>query len=239
VRRLPTLTTDCESWDGPYRRGRASMHRSTLCSISRQWLPSAFRSIYATPWYRIRRPMPNVSTMSTSPYKYVHDVERLDCYQPGGYHPITIGEKIRDRYTIVHKLGFGSYSTTWLARDEQLGKYVAIKIGTSDHISKEIDLLSQLSAVAENTRPGRKLIPSILDRFVLHGPNGTHPCSVTAPARCSLAEVSEPGSGPFQLCVARSLAAQLAVAVAYIHHLGYVHGGEQMKFPPGGISGHL
>lgn len=241
VRRLPTSTTGCESWDSSYRRVRASMRRSTLCSISRQWLPSTFRPFFATPCYRTRRRIPNVSAMSTSPYKdtNIDDVERPDYYRPGGYHPIKIGERLRDRYAIVHKLGSGSYSTIWLARDEQLDKYVAIKIGTADHSSKEIDILSQLSAVAENTQPGRRLIPLILDRFVLHGPNGIHPCSVTAPARCSLAEVLEPGSGPFQLCVARSLAAQLAMAVAYIHHFGYVHGGELMNCFLGGMSGHL
>lgn len=167
--------------------------------------------------------------MPTSPYEHIDDVERLDYYRPGGYHPIEIGERLRDRYIIVHKLGSGSYSTLWLARDELLAKYVAIKVGTADHGSKEVDLLSQLSArAAENAQLGGNLIPWILDHFNLDGPNGTHPCSVTAPARCSLAEALEPGSGPFQLRVARSLAAQLAMAVAYVHQLGYVHGGEYL-----------
>ncbi|TQN65402.1 Serine/threonine-protein kinase spk-1 [Colletotrichum shisoi] len=163
--------------------------------------------------------------MPTSPYEHIDDVESLDFYRPGGYHPIEIGARLRDRYIVVHKLGFGSYSTLWLARDEQLAKYVAIKVGAADHSSKEVDILSRFSARAvENVRLGGSLIPLILDRFTLNGPNGTHPCSVTAPARCNLAEVLEPGSGPFQLCVARSLAAQLAMAVAYVHHLGCVHG---------------
>ncbi|GKT59583.1 protein kinase domain-containing protein [Colletotrichum tofieldiae] len=170
-----------------------------------------------------------MSTMPTSPYEHIDDVERLDFYRPGGYHPIEIGERLRDRYIVVHKLGFGRYSTLWLARDEQLAKYVAVKVGTADHSSKEVDILSQFSARAvENVQLGGRLIPLILDRFNLDGPNGTHPCSVTAPARCNLAEVLEPGSGPFQLRVARSLAAQLAIAVAYVHHLGYVHGDVHM-----------
>ncbi|KAG7115266.1 Serine/threonine-protein kinase spk-1 like [Verticillium longisporum] len=166
-----------------------------------------------------------MSTTSTSPYEHIDDVERLDYYRPGGYHPIEIGDRLRDRYTTVHKLGSGTYSTLWLTRDEQLSKYVAIKVDTADHSSKEIDVLSQLSArAAENAQVPGNFIPLILDRFNLDGPNGTHPCYVTAPARCNLAEVLEPGSGPFPLRFARSLAAQLAMAVAYVHHLGYVHG---------------
>ncbi|EEY15839.1 protein kinase domain-containing protein [Verticillium alfalfae VaMs.102] len=106
------------------------------------------------------------------------------------------------------------HSTLWLARDEQLSKYVALKVATADHNSKEIDLLSQLSALAdENAQDPRNFIPLILDRFNLDGPNGTHPCYVTAPARCNLAEALDPGCGPFPLRVARSLATQLAMAV--------------------------
>ncbi|KAM7212789.1 Protein kinase-like domain containing protein, partial [Rhypophila decipiens] len=53
---------------------------------------------------------------------------------------------------------------------------------------------------------------------------GTHSCIVTVPARCSLKETREAsGPGLFQLDVARSLAAQLAMSVGYVHSRGYVH----------------
>jgi hypothetical protein len=40
------------------------------------------------------------------------DVEDLERYTPGGYHPTLIGDTFcSGRYTIVHKLGFGGYST--------------------------------------------------------------------------------------------------------------------------------
>ena len=46
--------------------------------------------------------------------------EDLGNYCPGGYHPILLNDKLHDgRYEIVHKLGFGSFSTVWLARDHR------------------------------------------------------------------------------------------------------------------------
>lgn len=38
-------------------------------------------------------------------------------YCPGGYHPIQLGDVLADRYRVKRKLGFGIYSTVWLAED--------------------------------------------------------------------------------------------------------------------------
>lgn len=35
------------------------------------------------------------------------------------------------RYRVVDKLGFGGYSTVWLARDTQARRYVAVIVGTT------------------------------------------------------------------------------------------------------------
>lgn len=43
--------------------------------------------------------------------------EDLDRYRPGGYHPVHLGDVFNDRYVVVRKLGYGQYSTVWLARD--------------------------------------------------------------------------------------------------------------------------
>jgi serine/threonine protein kinase len=77
------------------------------------------------------------SSISSNPgpvYERLEDVERLEYYRPGGYHPIQIGNYLHERYRIVHKLGYGSFSTVWLARDEQASKYVAVKLCTADAI---------------------------------------------------------------------------------------------------------
>ena len=50
------------------------------------------------------------------------DEEDLEDYRPGGYHPVSIGDDFSaGRYVIVRKLGWGHFSTVWLARDN---KYV-------------------------------------------------------------------------------------------------------------------
>ena len=44
--------------------------------------------------------------------------ERVSLYRPGGYHPVCLGDTFNEkRYTIIHKLGWGGFSTVWLARD--------------------------------------------------------------------------------------------------------------------------
>ncbi|KAG6172709.1 hypothetical protein E4U27_006942 [Claviceps purpurea] len=172
--------------------------------------------------------------MSTSPvsgdHVLIEDVEDIDRYRPGGYHPIHIDDRLNERYRIVDKLGHGGYSTVWLSVDEQTTNYVAVKIGTSSARADrvEIDVLSHMAQnpLSHNIpETNRLLIPPILDHFEISGPNGTHPCLVTPPARCSLREVK--GclfSGFFELDVARSLAAQLVMALSLLHKRGYAHG---------------
>ncbi|RSL98212.1 hypothetical protein CDV31_012697 [Fusarium ambrosium] len=170
-----------------------------------------------------------MTTTTPSPrvlYEHIDDVERLEYYRPGGYHPIGIGDHLYERYRVVHKLGYGTFSTTWLAHDKALSKYVAVKVGTADSDQRDVDILSRLSSsTLQDGDPGKDFILPVLDRFSVHGPNGTHPCFVATPARCSLADTKEASvSRLFQLTVARSLAAQLTMAVAYTHKRGLVHG---------------
>lgn len=44
--------------------------------------------------------------------------EALSRYRPGGYHPVTLGDTFDNcRYKVYHKLGYGGFSTAWLASD--------------------------------------------------------------------------------------------------------------------------
>jgi hypothetical protein len=46
--------------------------------------------------------------------------EWVEVYRPGHFHPVHIGDVFKDgRFTVVRKLGYGSFSTVWLAFDKQ------------------------------------------------------------------------------------------------------------------------
>ncbi|KAK2765450.1 hypothetical protein FQN54_008303 [Arachnomyces sp. PD_36] len=154
-------------------------------------------------------------------YQWIDEVEKLERYQPGGYHPIHIGDELADRYRVVHKLGYGTYSTIWLARDRHREVYVAIKINTANAPSCETGILHAL-ADSRSDHPGRAMIPSILDQFELQGPNGCHRCYVTSPARSSVTAAKS--CYLFTIETARALVSQLILAVAYTHARGFAHG---------------
>ncbi|KAG6119860.1 hypothetical protein E4U13_007213 [Claviceps humidiphila] len=107
------------------------------------------------------------------------DVESIDRYEPGGYHPVALGDVLKDgRYKILHKLGWGSHGTTWAARDQRDDRYVAVKIMVSKvEDSRELRMLRALSSLPKD-HPGSSYVNHMLDHFTLVGPNGTHNCLV-------------------------------------------------------------
>lgn len=59
-------------------------------------------------------------TMAYSPSMMTEDEEDWQEYVKGGYHPVQIGDHFSDgRYVVVRKLGWGHFSTVWLARDTE------------------------------------------------------------------------------------------------------------------------
>ena len=66
------------------------------------------------------------SEAEDDPFEHITEpVESLQLYVPGGLHPVYLGDIVGDgRYKILRKLGYGGYSTVWLAQD---CKYVSCK----------------------------------------------------------------------------------------------------------------
>jgi serine/threonine protein kinase len=159
-------------------------------------------------------------------YVPVHGVEPPEGYRSGGYHPVKIGNTLGKNYLVVHKLGFGGYSTIWLAVDKTSGEYVAIKVGTGYSSPLEGVSLTYLQKPSSfDISDIRSAIPPVLDEFDIQGPNGRHPCYVTTVGGANLEDAKlKDFYGIFRLDVARAMAAQLVIAVAHVHERGYVHG---------------
>lgn len=162
----------------------------------------------------------------------IEDVEDIERYRPGGYHPLQIGDKLNNgRYQVVDKLGYGGYSTTWLARDLRNATYVALKVATADSSEGMHDGSLLQSLATSSSRYGLGVlgagtVPALLDEFWVAGPNGRHRCIATKPAQMSLLDAKEASVfGLFQPGIARSIIAQLICGVAFLHSRDIVHGG--------------
>ena len=48
----------------------------------------------------------------------IENVEDIDKYRTGGLHPVRLGDTYegKQKYRILLKLGYGPFSTVWLAR---------------------------------------------------------------------------------------------------------------------------
>jgi hypothetical protein len=166
------------------------------------------------------------------------DVEDRELYRPGGFHPVKIGDKFnRDRYKILHKLGYGGFATVWLARHLQSQSNVALKITTADVAENrsELGIFEFISKKhsSQTVVPGRDHIPKVLDHFWLDGPNGRHSCLVLpalGPSAQQVMKTSETKRLKGQ--TARSVSLQAAQTLGYLHSIGLGHGGELASSNP-------
>lgn len=47
----------------------------------------------------------------------------------GGYHPVKVGELYKQgQYVVLHKLGWGHFSTVWLVKDVSTEQLYAMKV---------------------------------------------------------------------------------------------------------------
>jgi serine/threonine-protein kinase SRPK3 len=78
--------------------------------------------------------------------------EGIPDYKIGGYHPVHVGELLINRYVIVQKLGWGHFSTVWLARDNMYNSYVALKVqkSASHYTEAAYDEVEILDVVSKN-----------------------------------------------------------------------------------------
>ncbi|KAG6262480.1 hypothetical protein E4U48_007259 [Claviceps purpurea] len=106
-----------------------------------------------------------------------------EIYENRDYHPVSLGDTFDSkRYTILRKLGYGRYSTVWLASDSKCQRYVALKllrVGCYDgpHPIFEREILEKIQKVSrDSSHEGRKHILPLIEHFNHRGPNGNHVC---------------------------------------------------------------
>lgn len=156
--------------------------------------------------------------------------EPVKNYRPGGYHPVRLGDHVdHGRYKILHKLGWGAFSTVWAAKDKESGKNVAVKILQAAASGKETGELRLLRFLREQQRdhPGYGHIANLQHDFREKGPNGIHQCLVldlTGPSiQDFVAKHTEKGRLPGRSAV--SVARQTLQAISRLHQQEIGHGG--------------
>lgn len=76
------------------------------------------RALQQRPWPLSKRVAPNL------PIRDAVEEERTPNYDPARFYPARLGDLLHDRYQLATKLGYGSSSTIWLARD--FGQFVLL-----------------------------------------------------------------------------------------------------------------
>ncbi|SCU82478.1 LADA_0C05622g1_1 [Lachancea dasiensis] len=160
--------------------------------------------------------------------------ESLRDYKPGGYHPAFRGETYNGgRYMLVRKLGWGHFSTVWLARDTVSNAHVAMKIVRSDKVYTEaaLDEIKLLRRVS--TRDGSlggyydssKHILSLSDSFEHTGPNGKHVVMVfEVLGENLLALIKKYEHRGIPVMYVKQIAKQLLLGLDYMHRkCGVIH----------------
>ncbi|KAF9495900.1 kinase-like protein [Pleurotus eryngii] len=146
-----------------------------------------------------------------------------------GWPQLEFGETIgrEQRYTIARKLGWGMHSSTWLARDTVLDKFVAIKVLTGyttkmyeRGVTWEADALRLLSCT-----PQSKHCVELLDEFTIKGRGsaGSHLCFAMPFYGGDTKALLKSRNSPFPLPLAKRIILHLLRGIAFSHERGIVH----------------
>lgn len=160
------------------------------------------------------------------------DLEKYYDYQPGGHHPVHLGDALGSgRYRVIHKLGSGGTANVWLCRDLDIETptYVALKILMAEVSTTGCPELVQGGLLkVYQTEDGAGAICLFLDHFKLEGPNGTHFCFVYPVLGPKVSQGQLRSSGDPDKTL-REICRVTVQAMAFLHSKGICHGGESNR----------
>ncbi|KAB8270700.1 kinase-like protein [Aspergillus minisclerotigenes] len=170
------------------------------------------------------RPFPTRGFKTIENDQLVEEEESPD-YRADRFYPARLGEIFQKRYQIVAKLGFGTSSTTWLARDLKERKYVALKVYVhTSLVHRELPCYDHISRrMANSSHRGRGNIRWLLDSFDVVGEHGKHVVLVFEAAQMSLRDmkvVFRPDG--FDEDFVRGAVTELLRALDFLHSHGEV-----------------
>ena len=175
--------------------------------------------------------------------------EGLSSYKVNGYHPVHIGEVLLERYIIMQKLGYGHFSTAWLALDTKFGNYVAIKIQKSaqqyiDAAYDEVEILQELAKhnfdkewikslkeyykddkekLADIETAENSKVVQLLNSFIYHGQNGRHFCMVFEIVGVTLLElIKRYNYKGIPLPYIRIITKQILIGLDFLHRMCHI-----------------
>jgi len=149
-----------------------------------------------------------------------------------GFARVKPGDSI-DRFSIIRRLGWGMYSSTWLAKDQGNKKHVAIKILTGfatqlaqEGLTPELDVLRKLSSSPHGAEPKDGHCLSLHSNFIYPGRSniGPHLCLVTDVFGGDvehLKRIYAPNGFPISL--AKRILFHTLKGLATMHEQGIVH----------------
>eukprot|EP01006_Ploeotia_vitrea_P036520 TRINITY_DN66028_c6_g1_i1.p1 TRINITY_DN66028_c6_g1~~TRINITY_DN66028_c6_g1_i1.p1 ORF type:complete len:745 (+),score=378.50 TRINITY_DN66028_c6_g1_i1:260-2236(+) len=153
--------------------------------------------------------------------------EGRSAYKKGGYHPVNIGDVYKGgRYVIEQKLGWGHFSTVWLATDQTKPdtdprKLVAIKFqkSASQYTEAAEDEIELLGVTNKNDPDGKRFVVSFLDNFTVQGPHGKHVCMVfEVVGENLLALIKKFKYRGIPLHIVKVIAFQCLIGLDFLHH---------------------
>ncbi|KAL2848820.1 kinase-like protein [Aspergillus pseudoustus] len=154
-------------------------------------------------------------------------------YKHKRYYPVMIRETLKGRYRIFAKLGYGAYSTVWLAYDESTKQYTTVKVcieqegASSSPVHNEVHMLRRMEKFAEVDHAGLDFTRLASDIFKVTSSRRQHYCIALKPQGHSLCalQVAFLDAKLLKLLV-RSLMHRLFFSVNWLHATcGFIYTG--------------